>query len=58
MLIIFFNTLLKDSIVILENILLFSGIISNFIHKYVSDYECLYDRCKNVHMRRALIIIP
>ena len=28
------NTLLKDSIVILENILLFGGIMLNFIHKY------------------------
>ena len=36
MLYMFFDTFLKDTIVILENILLFSGIMLNSIHKYTS----------------------
>ena len=24
----------------------------------MTDYECPYDRCKNVHMRKKLLVIP
>ena len=45
----FFNTFLKDTIVILE-ILLFNGIMLNFIHKYTSVVRtfiiCRTDTCE------------